>query len=71
VLAGAGMAVPEQVRYAMIAARLGVDEQWITRRTGTRQGHVAAPGQRLDEFAARAGAGLAWAGVMVTRGRSR
>lgn len=54
-LAGAGMSVPEQVRSnAAIAARLGVDEQWITRRTGTRERHVAAAGERLDQFAARA-----------------
>ena len=64
-LAGAGMAVPEQVRSnAAIAARLGVDEQWITRRTGTRERHVAAAGQRLDQFAAQAAAAaLAQAGV--------
>lgn len=49
------MSVPEQVRSnAAIAARLGVDEQWITRRTGTGERRVAAPGQRLDQFAARA-----------------
>lgn len=59
------MAVPEQVRSnAAIAARLGVDEHWITRRTGTRERHVAAAGQRLDQFAAQAGrAALAQAGV--------
>jgi 3-oxoacyl-[acyl-carrier-protein] synthase III len=54
-LAGAGLSVPEQVRpNAAIAARLGVDEQWITRRTGTRERHVAAAGERLDQFAATA-----------------
>lgn len=54
-LAGAGMAVPEHVMTnAAIAARLGVDEEWITRRTGTSERHVAAPGQRLDQFAAEA-----------------
>ncbi|MGB6455940.1 MAG: hypothetical protein WBH47_15815, partial [Streptosporangiaceae bacterium] len=54
-LAGAGMSVPEQVRSnAAIAERLGVDERWITRRTGTSERHVAAAGQRLDEFAAHA-----------------
>ncbi len=51
----AGMALPGQVRTnADIAARLGVDEQWITRRTGTSERRVAAPGQRLDHFAAEA-----------------
>ena len=55
VLAGLGMAVPEQVRgNDVIAQRLGVDEEWIARRTGTRERHVAAAGQRLDQCAARA-----------------
>jgi len=64
-LVGVGMAVPEQVMTnAEIAARLGVDEEWISRRTGTSERHVAAPGQRLDEFAAAAArAALAQAGV--------
>ncbi|MBO0833627.1 MAG: 3-oxoacyl-ACP synthase, partial [Actinobacteria bacterium] len=68
VLAGAGMAVPEQVRSnAAIAARLGVDEQWIVRRTGTRERHVAAQGQRLDQFAAQAArAALAQADITAT-----
>jgi 3-oxoacyl-[acyl-carrier-protein] synthase III len=65
VLAGAGMSVPEQVRSnAAIAARLGVSEEWITRRTGTSERHVAGPGQRLDELAAQAAlAALKQAGV--------
>ena len=69
-LAGAGLSVPEQVRSnADIAARLGVDEEWITRRTGTSERHVAAVGQRLEHFAAQAAraalqqAGLAAADV--------
>jgi len=64
-LVGVGMAVPEQViTNAAIADRLGVDEEWISRRTGTSQRHVAAPGQRLDEFAATAArAARAQAGV--------
>ena len=54
-LAGVGMAVPEQVMTnAEIAARLGVDEDWITRRTGTSVRHVAAAGQRLEQLAAQA-----------------
>ncbi|MBO0823505.1 MAG: 3-oxoacyl-ACP synthase, partial [Actinobacteria bacterium] len=67
-LAGAGMAVPEQVRSnAAIAARLGVDEQWIVRRTGTRERHVAAEGQRLDQLAAQAArAALAQADIPAT-----
>ena len=64
-LVGVGVAVPEQViTNAVIADRLGVDEEWISRRTGTSERHVAAPGQRLDEFAATAArAALAQAGI--------
>jgi 3-oxoacyl-[acyl-carrier-protein] synthase-3 len=41
-----------------------VDEGWISRRTGTSERHVAAPGQRLDQFAAAAArAALAQAGI--------
>src|ERR1700691_1190243 len=63
-LAGVGVAVPEQIiTNAAIADRLGVDEEWISRRTGTSERHVAAAGQRLDEFAATAArAALAQAG---------
>lgn len=54
-LVGVGYAVPERiVSNAAIAARLGVDEEWIGRRTGTRERHVAAQGERLDQFAATA-----------------
>src|SRR5919204_2931413 len=63
--AGVGLAVPERrVDNAPIATRLGVDEHWIERRTGTRVRHVAAPGERLSDLAAAAGrAALADAGV--------
>ncbi len=65
VLAGVGMAVPGRVvSNAAIAARLGVSEEWITRRTGTRERHAVEPGERLEEFAARAArAALEQAGV--------
>ena len=64
-LTAVGMAVPEQIMTnAAIAERLGVAEEWITRRTGTSERHVAAPGQRLDQFAAQAArAALAQGGV--------
>jgi 3-oxoacyl-[acyl-carrier-protein] synthase-3 len=49
------MSVPDQiVGNEAIAARLGVDESWISTRTGTRERHVAAPGERLDTFATNA-----------------
>jgi 3-oxoacyl-[acyl-carrier-protein] synthase-3 len=64
-LAGGGHAVPAAVvANAEIAHRLGVDEGWIASRTGTRERHVLAEGERLSDLAARAGAAaLADAGV--------
>ncbi len=47
--------MPERVvGNGEIAEALGVDEEWITRRTGTRVRHVAGPDERLDAFAAEA-----------------
>lgn len=59
------MAVPERlVSNAEIAPRIGVDEDWIAKRTGTAVRPWALEGERLTEFAARAGeAALARAGV--------
>ena len=64
-LAGVGHAVPDAVvANAAIAHRLGVEEDWIASRTGTRERHVLAAGERLSDLAARAGAAaLADAGV--------
>jgi len=64
-LAGAGHAVPETVvGNDAIARRLGVDEAWIESRTGTRDRHVLAEGERLGDLAARAAeAALRDAGV--------
>jgi 3-oxoacyl-[acyl-carrier-protein] synthase-3 len=60
-----GMAVPERrVANAEIAGRLGIDEAWIVKRTGTSSRPWAAPGERMSELATRAGAdALARAGV--------
>jgi 3-oxoacyl-[acyl-carrier-protein] synthase-3 len=53
---GVAMAVPTRlVSNREIAAHLGVAEQWITKRTGTRERPWAQPGERMSEFAARAG----------------
>jgi 3-oxoacyl-[acyl-carrier-protein] synthase III len=53
-----------RVSTAELAERLGVSEDWIVSRTGIRSRPVAAPGERLSEFAARAGsAALSRAGV--------
>jgi 3-oxoacyl-[acyl-carrier-protein] synthase III len=50
------MAVPErQVSNAEIAARLGIDEAWIAKRTGTAVRPWAASGERMSDLAAHAG----------------
>jgi len=52
------------VTTAELAERLGVSEDWIVSRTGIRERPVAAPDERLSDFAARAGASaLSRAGV--------
>ena len=43
------------VTTAELAERLGVSEDWIVSRTGIRARPVAAPDERLSDFAARAG----------------
>jgi 3-oxoacyl-[acyl-carrier-protein] synthase III len=49
---------------AELADRLGVSEDWIVSRTGIRTRPIAAPDERLSEFAARAGSrALSRAGV--------
>ena len=49
------MALPgRQVANAEIAGRIGVDEEWIVKRTGTATRPWAMEGERLSEFAARA-----------------
>jgi 3-oxoacyl-[acyl-carrier-protein] synthase III len=54
-IAGTGLAVPSQtVGNAEIAARLGVDVDWIARRTGTDVRHFLAPGERLADLATAA-----------------
>jgi 3-oxoacyl-[acyl-carrier-protein] synthase-3 len=55
-IAAVAMAVPERVvSNREIAAQLGVDEQWIAKRTGTNERPWAEEGERMSEFAARAG----------------
>jgi 3-oxoacyl-[acyl-carrier-protein] synthase-3 len=49
--------VPERrVANAEIAARLGIDERWIAKRTGTSVRPWAQDGERMSDFAAQAGA---------------
>jgi len=59
------MALPERrVPNAEVAARLGVTDEWIARRTGIAERRYAAPGQRVSELAsAAARAALADAGL--------
>src|SRR5436305_5361410 len=50
------MAVPSRlVSNREIAEQLGVEEQWIAKRTGTSERPWAEQGERMTEFAAQAG----------------
>jgi 3-oxoacyl-[acyl-carrier-protein] synthase III len=54
-IASVAMAVPERrVTNAEIAARIGVDEDWIVKRTGAGERPWAVEGERLTDFAATA-----------------
>ena len=66
-VASVGVSLPNTVvRNDMIAARLGVSEEWIERRTGIRARHIAGPADRLTDHAARAGErALAKAGAVA------
>jgi 3-oxoacyl-[acyl-carrier-protein] synthase-3 len=56
-ITGLGHYLPEEVvPNDPIAQRLGVDDEWIVRRTGIRSRRRAAPGERLIDLAANAGA---------------
>ncbi|MGH2844380.1 MAG: 3-oxoacyl-ACP synthase, partial [Solirubrobacteraceae bacterium] len=56
-VASVGASLPQGiVASAQIEARLGLAADWIERRTGIRQRHVAAPGERLETHAAAAAA---------------
>jgi 3-oxoacyl-[acyl-carrier-protein] synthase-3 len=50
------MAVPKRrVSNRELAPRIGVDEAWIAKRTGTAERPWAVEGERMSDFAARAG----------------
>ena len=56
-IAGLGTALPARiVPNAEITPAIGVDEDWIVRRTGIRERRYAEPGAALHELAAAAGA---------------
>jgi 3-oxoacyl-[acyl-carrier-protein] synthase-3 len=64
-IVGLGSALPDRVvSNAEVTASIGVDDDWIVRRTGIRERRYAEPGARLSELAAAAGrAALADAGM--------
>jgi 3-oxoacyl-[acyl-carrier-protein] synthase III len=64
-IVGLGCALPERiVPNALITPAIGVDDDWILRRTGIRERRYAEPGARLADLAAAAGrAALNDAGV--------
>ncbi|HLY48916.1 MAG TPA: beta-ketoacyl-ACP synthase 3 [Solirubrobacteraceae bacterium] len=47
---------PTRITSAELAERLGTTEEWIVSRTGVRERPVAEPGERLSDYATRAGA---------------
>ena len=52
IAASVAVSVPETVvTNAEIGARLGVDDDWIARRTGIHSRRVADPDERLDTHA--------------------
>jgi 3-oxoacyl-[acyl-carrier-protein] synthase-3 len=54
VIASVGVSVPARiVSNAEVGARLGVDDEWIVRRTGIRSRRVAEPEERLADHATR------------------
>ena len=64
-IVGLGSALPDRVvPNAEVTASIGVDDDWIVRRTGIRERRYAEPGARLSELAAAAArAALADAGM--------
>jgi 3-oxoacyl-[acyl-carrier-protein] synthase III len=62
---GVGTALPARiVPNSELDERLGIDAEWIVKRTGIEERRSAQPGERLFEFAAAAGAeALAEAGL--------
>jgi 3-oxoacyl-[acyl-carrier-protein] synthase III len=69
-IVGLGCALPDRVvRNAEINSAIGVDDDWIVRRTGIHERRYAEPGAQLAELAAAAGraalADAALAGAQV------
>jgi 3-oxoacyl-[acyl-carrier-protein] synthase III len=66
---GVGTSLPATiVPNSVIAEHLGIDAEWIVKRTGIEERRAAQPGERLFEFAAAAAAeALAEAGVAADK----
>ena len=62
---GCGSYLPENiVTNAELAARVDTSDEWIRTRTGIRQRHIAAPGEKTSDLAVKAAqAALANAGA--------
>jgi len=55
-IVGLGSALPERtVSSVEVGERVGVSAEWIERRTGIRERHYAAPGERVSDLAVSAG----------------
>jgi 3-oxoacyl-[acyl-carrier-protein] synthase-3 len=55
-IASVSASVPETVvGNAPIGERIGVDDEWIAKRTGIHSRHMLAPGERLSDLASDAG----------------
>ena len=67
VIKGVGAALPEKIlTNAEIAVRVDTNDEWITQRTGIKQRHVAAEGEKTSDLATRAAqAALAHAGLGI------
>jgi 3-oxoacyl-[acyl-carrier-protein] synthase-3 len=51
-ITGVGMTVPERVvANDELAATIGVDDEWVVRRTGIRARHIAGPDERTSTLA--------------------
>ncbi len=68
VIKGVGSALPEKIlTNAEIAARVETNDEWITQRTGIKQRHVAAEGEKTSDLATKAAqAALAHAGLDIS-----
>ncbi len=67
VIKGVGSALPENIlTNAELAARVDTNDEWITQRTGIKQRHVAAAGEKTSDLATRAAqAALSHAGLGI------